>query len=256
MRVDRVGLVVSVAAAAMLTVTRVPSIAASTSLSVGVKQNMEATLFAPDGAGPYPGVLVLHADGAVRPADLSFASRLADQGFVCLVPAFMKAYGLTNQTRQTAFTADAEPIYADLVSALGMLQHLDKVRGSKVGVVGFAGGGYFAMWLAATSKVEAAVAYYGDFAGAHMDKSLARFRALFTSSSAPVLILHGTGDLTAPADVAQQLASILQAVHAPHDIELYPGADHEFDRSASAADFSAANFAWERTVAFLAGLLK
>jgi len=244
---------IAAAAAALLA----GPILASTPLSVGVSQNMEATLFAPGGAGPYPGVVVLHATGGPRQGDLGFASQLADAGFVALVPAFMKAYGITPQTRQAAFTADADAIYADLVSAIDTLRRSDKVRGGRIGVVGFAGGGYFAAWLAATSKVQAGVAYYGDFTGAGTDKALDRFRAVFTSSSAPLLILHGSDDYTAPAEAARHLATILDAAHSPYDIELYPRVGDEFDRSLGiAADRAAASDAWDRTVAFLASVLK
>jgi dienelactone hydrolase len=81
---------------------------ASTPLTVGVKHNMEAVLFAPPGAGPFPGVLVLHATGGPRQGDLSFASQLADEGFVALVPSFMKAHGITppgQRARTVAFLA-------------------------------------------------------------------------------------------------------------------------------------------------------
>lgn len=258
MRIDGRRLIArpAVLAAAATLLAAPLAVSAPAPLSVGVKQNIEATVVVPEGSGPFPGVVLIHAAGGLRQADLAFASELAKSDFVCLLPAYMKAYDLTYQTRRAIFTTDAEPIYADLASAVDTLQHLDKVRGGKVGAVGFGAGGYFAVWLAGTNKVSAAVAYYGDFAGAGTDKSLARFHAVFTSSSAPVLLLHGTGDLTAPWDAAQNLAAILESAHAPYDLELYQRADYEFDRSPSAVDIGVATLAWRQTVWFLTRYLR
>jgi len=99
---------------------------------------------------------------------------------------------------------DAGPIYADLVDAVTVLQHTGGVNGAKIGAVGFSNGGYFALWLAATSKVQARVSYYGALSGAGTDKSLARFAQVFTASSSPVLILHGTADDTVPVAAARE----------------------------------------------------
>ena len=226
--------------------------AASTSLTVGVRHNMNATLITPDGPGPYPGVLILHTSGGLEPADLAYAQRLAQAGYVCLVPAFMAAYGISAQDRRVTFTTDAQPIYADFVDALAQLRQQPQVAGSKLGAVGFSNGGYFAAWLAATGAVQAAVSYYGALSGGGTDTQLQRFQQVFTAGSSPLLILHGTADATVPVEAARRLAGILNAVHAPYAIQLYPGAGHRFERDlASGADRAAADDAWQRTLVFL-----
>lgn len=236
----------------------------STELMVGVKKNMHAILIAPDDAGPHPGVLVLHTSGGLQPADIDFAKRLAENGYVCLVPSFMAAYGITGNTRALTFTRDAGSIYADFLQALDVLRRSDKVRGGKLGAVGFSNGGYFAAWLAATEKVQAAIGYYGAYTGAATDRTLGRFREAFNSSSAPLLILHGTDDTVVPVRFAQTLAEIAQAAHAPVEIQLYKEATHVFDRGSNATgvrslgtlDPDAAADAWKRTLAFYAAHLK
>ena len=47
-----------------------PVWAANEIISVGANKNMKATLFTPDGAGPFPGVLVLHTSGGLQDGDL------------------------------------------------------------------------------------------------------------------------------------------------------------------------------------------
>jgi len=228
-----------------------------TTVQVGVQHRMRAILMRPDGAGPFPAILVLHTSGGLQPADTDFAQRLVQQGYVALVPAFMEAYGITARTRFDTFTGDAEPIYNDLVAALDMLRQNDKVKGAKLGAIGFSNGGYFAMWLAATNKVDAAIGYYGAYSGAGTDKSLSRFSQVFTKASAPVLILHGGSDGTVPVQAAQHLASLIAAAQAPVQLQIYPDADHRFDREpGSPAAQAAAADAWNRTLDFLAKNLR
>jgi len=224
---------------------------------VGVNHKMRAFLVTPDGTGPYPAILVLHTSGGLEGADTDFAQRLAQQGYVALVPAFMEAYGITARTRRETFTGSAQPIYNDFVAALDMLAHHGKVKGAKLGAVGFSNGGYFAVWLAAMAKVQAAISYYGALSGAGTDVPLERFRAAFTAQSAPVLILHGTADNTVPVGAARHLAQIIEAAHAPYSLQLYPDVGHRFEREpGTPAAQQAASDAWQRSLSFLAANLK
>jgi carboxymethylenebutenolidase len=240
----------------LATVFATPVLADQTTVTVGVTQNMSAYLYTPDGNGPYPGILLLHTSGGLGSADIAFAQQLTSQGYVVLVPAFMAAYGITGRTRQATFTTFADPIYADFVSALDMLSHNPKVAGRKLGAIGFSNGGYFAMWLAATNKVQAGVAYYGALTGAATDRGLSRFRTVFTKDSAPVLILHGMADETVPVAAAENLGEIVKAAGSPYEIQLYDGASHEFERTGGGQNAAAAADAWPRTLAFFAKYLQ
>src|SRR6185312_13699609 len=177
--------------------------------------------YTPDGPGPYPGILLLHTSAGLKGADIAYAKQLVSQNYVVLVPAFMAAYGITGRTRQATFTTFADPIYGDFVAALDMMAHQPKVAGRKLGAIGFSNGGYFALWLAATNKVAAGVAYYGALTGAATDRGLSRFRAVFIKGSAPVLILHGTSDNTVPAWAAENLAAIVKAAGSPYQVQMY-----------------------------------
>jgi dienelactone hydrolase len=81
-----------------------------------------------------------------------------------------------------------------------------------------------------TGKVRAAVSYYGAYTAAGTDVDEAHFRAAASATSSPLLILHGQSDDTVPVQAARRLATILDAVHAPYVIELYPATGHAFDR--------------------------
>jgi carboxymethylenebutenolidase len=244
-------------AIALITLIIPPASAETSNLTIGTNRQMQATLFAPDGPGPYPGVLVLHTSGGLKPGDLEYAKRLAAEGYVTLVPAFLEAYGLASFSRVESFTAQADHIYQDFVTGIEVLRANPKVVGGKVAAIGFSNGGYFAMWLAATGKVDAGVSYYGALSGAGSDKTLSRFASTFSASSSPVLILHGTSDRTVPVAAAERLQAIIEKAGSPVSIQLYKGVDHSFDRSRrdSATEAAAAD-AWERTRAFLSARLR
>jgi dienelactone hydrolase len=223
-------------------------------IQVGAKKKMAAHLILPEGQGPFPAVLVLHTSSGLRPKDLDYAKRLAGEGYVCLVPAFMEAYGITNQTRQATFTTYGDEIFADLVDAVELLKKRPEVAQEKIGAVGFSNGGYWAMLLAARAKIRAGVSYYGAFTAAGADRSLKRFQQVFTKESSPVLILHGSRDTTVHADSVQRLFSILDEKKSPYDGKIYSGAGHSYDRAGDGidakADADAAADSWTRTLAF------
>lgn len=230
--------------------------AASTSIKVGVNQNMNATLLTPDGPGPYPAILLMHTSGGLQGADMEYAKRLLQEGYVVLVPAFMEAYAIQAKTRPLTFTTHAQAVYADFVASLDLLKRHEKVDGKKLGAIGFSNGGYFALWLAATRQVRAGISYYGALSGAGTDTQLSRFREVFTSTSAPVLVLHGADDSTVPINVAVRLGALLTTAQSPHELHQYAGAEHRFERDRGAGNEAAATDAWQRTLRLLGKSLK
>jgi carboxymethylenebutenolidase len=231
------------------------SAADATQLKVGVGQKLEATLYKPAGAGPFPAVIVLHTSSGLRPADQAYASRLADEGYVCLVPDFFTAYGLTQNTRRDTFTTHAQAIYAEFVSAIDTLKKTEGVRADRIGAVGFSNGGYWALLLAAKGAVQAGVSYYGAVNAAGSDNSLNAFRHSFASGSSPVLVLHGARDDTVLPRHAEYLKSILADAKAPYEFQMYDTAGHSYERGKQ-LDRSAADDSWQRTLRFLDATLR
>jgi dienelactone hydrolase len=188
--------IAAVALGALVAGSGWPAWADGAAIMVGVNHKMRAYLYAPEGAGPFPAVLVLHTSGGLESQDTDYAQRLTQQG-------------------------------------------------------------YFAVWLAATGKVQAAIGYYGAYSGAGTDKPLSRFRQAFSKPSSPVLILHGTSDGTVPILVTQTLAGIVSGASAPVELKLYDGVGHRFERDPSSpAATAASSDAWQRSLAFLQANLK
>ncbi|MHB8731689.1 MAG: dienelactone hydrolase family protein [bacterium] len=236
---------------AALTWTTTPStFGATTTVTVGVKNNISALLIAPDGPGPYPGVLVLGTGRGLEQYHIQVANRLAAAGYVCLAPRYLEAYGLTGEGRFEGFTTMVEPIYADLAQAVDVLKHDPKVAGGPVAAMGFSHGGFYTVLLAARGKVDAGVDYYGAVSANNVDANLTRFRSSITEQSSPMLLLVGTKDGYYKATVL--LSHMLRDANVRHRLIVYKGLGHEFDRE----DPKAAQDAWQKTLGFLAFNLK
>lgn len=224
---------------------------------VGLKKNMEATLFMPAGVGPFPSVVVLHTSQGMTEADRQYCARLAREGFICIAPAFLRAHGIRQETKMDTFTTDREAIVADLQQIIGELNRLPNARPGAVGVVGFSNGGFFAVLLAARRSIRAGVAYYGALAGVGQPLPANPFLQGFTASSAPVLILAGENDTTMGIPPVRRLEEIMKAAGAPHEVIFYRDAEHGFDRNNLRPGNGAAGAdAWARTLAFFSANLR
>jgi len=240
-----IGLVI----AAALPVSAEPT---SRLVQVGVKGKMEATLYEPDGSGPFASVIVIHTSQGLVEVDRQYCARLAREGFRCIVPAFLRAYGIRQDAKEAAFTSDREAILADFRHIAGMMDGLPGARRGAVGAVGFSNGGLFSVLLAAQRSVKAGVAYYGALMGVGQPLDRNPFRQSFTSASSPVLVLMGENDTTLGPPPVRMLEEIMKSAGAPYTIKFYPDAEHGFDRNnLRPGNEAAKNDAWPRTLAFL-----
>jgi carboxymethylenebutenolidase len=222
-------------------------------ITVGVRKNMEAVLYTPNGPGPYPTVLVLHTSFGVTEADRGYCANLAKAGYICIAPAFLRAHAIVEETRRKAFTSEAKPIMQDFVEIIGELNKLPKAKPGATAAVGFSNGGFFALLLASMGRVQAGVSYYGALDGARSHPNLEPFQQRFNSASSPVLVLAGTNDTTIGKEPVQKLDALLKACGCRYELKWYPDAGHGFDRSGTtgAQNAAAAADAWQRTLAFL-----
>jgi carboxymethylenebutenolidase len=221
-------------------------------MNVGARGNMEATLYTPDGAGPFPSIIVIHTSQGLIEADRQYCARLAREGFLCIVPAFLRAYGIRQDMKEIAFTTDREAIMADFRQIIGVLNGLPMARPGAVGAIGFSNGGFFSVLLAAQQQVKAGVAYYGALMGIMQPRAANPFLQSYTAASAPVLLLAGASDTTMGTQPVKRLDEIIKAAGAPSELVFYPDAEHGFDRNNLRPGNGPAGVdAWTRTLAFL-----
>lgn len=225
---------------------------ASQMVKVGVRGNMEATLYTPDGPGPFPSILLVHTSQGITEVDRAYCAKLAREGFICIVPAFLRAYGIKQDIKMLTFTQDRDAILADFRQIIGMLNGLPKARPGAVGAIGFSNGGFFSVLLAAQQQVKAGIAYYGALVGVMQPRPNNPFLQSFTAASSPVLLLAGASDSTMGMEPVRALEGIIKGAGAPYELIAYPDAEHGFDRNNLRPGNGAAGAdAWTRTLAFL-----
>jgi carboxymethylenebutenolidase len=226
-------------------------------LTVGVRHNMEATLYTPDGPGPFPSVIVFHTSQGLIEHDRSYCASLAREGFLCIVPAFLRAYGIRQDLKEATFTTDREALLADFRQIIDQLDKHPKARPGVVGAVGFSNGGFFSVLLAAQGAIKAGVAYYGALMGVGQPLARNPFLQAYTSASAPVLLLAGGNDSTLGMEPVGMLEKIIKDARAPYELIVYPDAEHGFDRNSTRSGNGAAGTdAKVRTLAFLRANVK
>jgi carboxymethylenebutenolidase len=223
---------------------------ARTTLKVGMGKNIDAVLFTPDGAGPFPGIMLLPTAFGMGPSDESYCRKLAQAGYVCLVHDFIRAHGIGGQDMRDPVFKNLPEIYKDLNHIEEEMGAFAKVRPGGVGAIGFSAGGFFAIGLASRHRTLASVAYYPALGpSGHTPREL-RLEHSFSATSAPLLILHGTVDHI-PVAAIENLDKALTEAGAPHEVKIYQYAGHDFERDFSQpGNQAAAADAWPRTLDF------
>jgi len=117
--------------------------------------------------------------------------------------------------------------------------------GKRTGLFGTSRGAMEAVLLASTGAgVQAVVADSASYT----PKSPVDTPAigLVENLEAPLLILNGTADQTAPVQQAQNYEAALQRLHKPYEVRYYEGETHVITRGDSLYRVDA----WDRTIAF------
>jgi dienelactone hydrolase len=200
---------------------------------------LHATLYRPDGAGPFPAIVALHDCGGLNgPAATTelygeWAKLLVSDGFVVLFPDSFGSRGLGSQcrVRHPTVSSSRERV-ADAEAGRHWLQAQSYVRPDRVSLLGWSSGGSSALWTVRPNAVphdggpdfRSAVALY---------PGCRRLRETAWSARIPTLILIGSADDWKLASTCQQMVAGARGRSARVEIIVYPGAHHEFDRANS-----------------------
>ena len=177
------------------------------------------TVSKPDGAGPFPAVVVLHDCSGLGPRSSGAPGRwtatLVERGYVVLMPDSFSTRGAPDgvcTTGSRRFEAAPERRVHDAFDALGYAQRLPYVDAKRIGVMGGSHGGTTTLLTMSRSGFRAGVALYPRCSMA----------AQSYRPTAPLLILIGELDDWTPAADCNRLASQVR-------LKVYPGAHHSFD---------------------------
>jgi len=201
-------------------------------------------LAAPDGFGPYPGVVVIHEAYGLNDNIREICRRLAAQNYVAQgVDLF---YGRNRGVCMARMLGNwllgklDDPGVLQLKSALGQLAARADVNDQRLGAIGFCMGGMYAVaWACTDPRLKVIAPYYGS--APRREEALRRL--------CPVVGSWPEKDFTRGA--AATLEKALSARSVPHDLKVYPGARHSFfnDQSRSYHPAAAAD-SWQRVLRF------
>jgi carboxymethylenebutenolidase len=211
----------------------------------------DAHLAMPEG-GTGAGMVLLHEAGGITGYMRGVAARLAELGYVTLMPDLFWRIERNvdlqhddNMTRALELIGQFDPHSGmrDVEVALAYLRAKPEVEGP-VGVIGFCFGGGLTYGVARELDPHCAVAYYG----VGVDMLAERIEEI----RCPALLQFGTEDVFIPPDSLEKLR--LAAPSNPNvEIEVYEGAGHAFDNPyAEWHEPDTAARAWDRTASFLA----
>ena len=207
------------------------------------KQRLRGFLATPQGAGPHPGVVVIHEAYGINDNIREITRRFAGEGYAALAVDLF-----TDRNKvicMASFFASSvrgrEPVgVSDLRTALDYLAEQPGIDVSRIGAIGFCMGGGFAIaWARADDRLKAIAPFYGT--NPRPVDAIQRM--------CPVVGSYPGSDFTAKS--GRRLDQHLGRLGVPRDIKIYPGARHSFfNDQGKTYDPAAASDAWQRTLAF------
>jgi carboxymethylenebutenolidase len=217
----------------------------------GESGEVRAYLARPKGDAKLPGVVVIHENRGLNAHIEDVTRRIALEGFLALAPDALSPLGGTPEDSEKAPAMlgqlDKDKTTKDFVAAVKYLKTRPLSNG-KVGVVGFCWGGAMANQVAVHSPdVIAVVPYYG---AQPAPEDVPKIKAS--------LLLHYAGLDGRINSGIPAFEAALKAASVDYKIYMYDGAQHAFNNDTTPAryDKSAAQLAWQRTIAFLKEKLK
>jgi dienelactone hydrolase len=176
-----------------------------------------AAVFRPQGAGPFPVVVLLHGAGGLQPGHLTLAEEVARAGFLLVVGCW-----------QFVASPPADPAVNSGKELIAAARTLPGARADRLGLFGLSRGGNAALWAASTGAgVQAVVAD----APAHLPLQVTPVppstQDVVAGLAAPTLLLHGTADRTAPAEQSREYERAARALGKPVTAVYFEGVGHQ-----------------------------
>ena len=197
---------------------------------------MLASVLRPEGAGPFPAVVLLHSQSGFTVQYLELGREIAGSGFVVVVGCwFAGNYDGTSSSDNPATVNDPEGIACpdgpalkpvtstaavdDIAALITATKTIEEVDAQRVGLVGNSRGSIAGVLTAALqpNSIDAVVAIGGAPLGGAL---------LASQITAPVLLLQGAEDSVVPVSYAQQLEQGLNALGRVVESHYYAGAGH------------------------------
>jgi len=191
--------------------------------------------YRPEGAGPFPAVVLLHGCVGVSPHLARWARWLTDRGHAALVvdsfgPRKVAGDCLPDSPDDIPVTAR----FDDAMGALRWLQSQPFIRPDRVAAMGFSQGGVYAISVINGPSLERAQRRgvklpepgFAAAVGVYPGGCFSLVKQLVVR---PLLVLIGEADDWTPAAICKEMTDSMRARGAEASIVIYPGAFHYFD---------------------------
>jgi carboxymethylenebutenolidase len=205
-------------------------------------------VFPSDMIEPLPAVIMIHEWWGLNDNIRAMAERLAGEGYIVLaVDLFGGEVATTPAAARELMLRVVENPQAANENIRQAHAFVDNIAGApRIASLGWCFGGGWSLNTAMLfpDDLDAAVIYYGQVTD---DEELLR------PVSAPILGLFGAKDTGIKVESVQAFEAALERLRKPHDIHIYPGADHAFaNPTGKAYNAKDADDAWQKTLDFLA----
>jgi carboxymethylenebutenolidase len=224
------------------------------------------------GPGPWPGVIMYMDGPGLRPALFAMAQRLADNGYLVILPDLFYRLGGADPVEQKLIFTDPEKrkawiarylpvasltnVRRDTAAFLRYLDDAPNVLSPRVGTTGYCMGGGHSLTAAGAfpDRVVAAASYHGGGLATDAPESPHR---LAGQMKARIYVACADDDPLFPEAMKTRLAAALHEAGVDFVVETYAGARHGFVPSDTPVyDERAAERHWETLVQLLDGCLK
>jgi carboxymethylenebutenolidase len=183
----------------------------------------QGILYLPQGAGPHPGVIVIHEWWGLNDWIKQEAAGYSAKGYVALAVDLYRGKVATtpDMAHELSRGLAQDQGVRDLTAAFAWLEARKDVKRDRIGAVGWCMGGGYALQLAIAAPALKAVAVnYG---------SLATDKAALAKIHAAVLGNFGGQDHGIPPDSVHAFETAMQSLGKPVDAKIYPDAGHAFE---------------------------
>jgi len=230
------------------------SSSAATSKNVSYKSGddtVQAVMYAPEGKGPFPGIVVIHEWWGLNDWVKEQASKLSDQGYVALAIDLYRGKVATtpDEAHEIMRGVPEDRAARDLHAAFEFLKAESNVKKDRIASIGWCMGGGYSFDVALQEPTLAAdVINYGHLASD--SESLQKINA-------SILGIFGGQDRGIQVEDVKKFEQSMKQLGKKVEIVIYPNAGHAFENPNNKAGYRAddAADAWKRTVKFLADTL-
>lgn len=228
-------------------------------------------LHTPQGAGPWPGVVMYFDAPGLRPALHELAARLAEAGYAVALPDLYYRAGpyapvdprvvwpdpVLKAAHRERFMAAARPpaVMADTAAIVAALDAAPEVAPGPYGVVGYCMGGRLALIAAGTYPERFAVAASFHGGGLADDTPTSPHR-LAARMRAKIYVAGAVEDANFDDAMKARLEDALTAAGVDHTIETYPARHGWVPRDMPAHDPAEAEHHWRALVPLFDTVLK